>query len=111
MASNAYFTLNQNDMKSQLLNYTNTCEIKTFFKINTTGSSLFEGYFQCIHHPGSEETISLSDLLLASDSCQRKGEEKAAVNIDQTMPAYGIEDNDIHEKKNPMCSSNITQTY
>ena len=58
-------------------------------EINTTEIKLLEGYFQFIHHSGSEETISPIDLLFATNFCQRNGEDKVAVNFYRTM-TYGM---------------------
>ena len=49
----------------------------------------------------------LIDLLLASDFRQRTGEGIAAVNIYRD-DFYGTDDNDIHEKWNPIRSPRIT---
>ena len=41
-ASQAYFATNKKEMKSKLLNYINTCRIRTLFKTNIVGEkSLF----------------------------------------------------------------------
>ena len=82
-------------------------ELKHFLKMNRPpGSGLFEGYFQfIIHHSGSEETISLIDLLFATDFHKRKGEEleNAVVNIYRTM-TYGM----ILMTRRVLCLTRIT---
>ena len=73
---------------------------------NYENLSLFDGYFQFIHLPGSEQTISPINLLFATDVHQRNQKEKDALNFFETIN-YGT----VFMRRRFLYLTRITKAY